>query len=49
MLQFHGYSMHSGDWTEKLGYVANGVVVAAMDCRGQGGRSEDPGGVKGTP
>ena len=48
VLQFHGYSMHSGEWTEKLGLVANGVVVAAMDCRGQGGRSEDPGGVQGT-
>ena len=47
VLQFHGYSMDSGDWSDKLGLVANGVVVAAMDCRGQGGRSEDPGGVRG--
>lgn len=47
VLQFHGYSMNSGDWTDKLGYVANGMVVAAMDCRGQGGRSEDPGGMRG--
>lgn len=47
VLQFHGYSMNSGDWTDKLGYVGNGMVVAAMDCRGQGGRSEDPGGVRG--
>lgn len=46
-LQFHGYSMNGGDWTDKLGYVGNGMVVAAMDCRGQGGRSEDPGGVRG--
>ncbi len=47
VLQFHGYSMNSGDWTDKLAYVASGMVVAAMDCRGQGGRSEDPGGVRG--
>jgi len=47
ILMFHGYSGSSGDWYEKLGYVAQGFTVAAMDCRGQGGRSEDPGGVKG--
>ena len=33
--------------TDKLGYVAQGFTVAAMDCRGQGGSSEDPGGVSG--
>jgi len=48
VLQFHGYSGSSGDWTGKLGYVAQGACVAAMDCRGQGGRSEEPGGVGGT-
>jgi cephalosporin-C deacetylase len=47
VLMFHGYSMNSGDWYNKLGYVAQGFTVAAMDCRGQGGRSQDPGGVKG--
>jgi cephalosporin-C deacetylase len=47
VLMFHGYSWHSGDWFEKLGYVAQGFTVAAMDCRGQGGLSEDLGGVKG--
>ena len=47
VLMFHGYSMDSGDWYEKLGYVAQGFTVAAMDCRGQGGRSEDLGKVKG--
>ena len=31
----------------KLGYVACGYSVAAMDCRGQGGKSEDSGGVTG--
>ncbi len=44
---FHGYSGSSGDWVDKLGYVAMGYSVAALDCRGQGGRSEDVGGVKG--
>lgn len=47
VLQFHGYTGHSGDWIEKLGYASQGFVVAAMDCRGQGGMSEDTGGVKG--
>jgi len=44
---FHGYSGSSGDWFDKLGYVAQGFSVAALDCRGQGGQSEDTGGVKG--
>jgi cephalosporin-C deacetylase len=48
VLQFHGYSMNSGDWTEKLKWAALGFSVAALDCRGQGGLSEDSGGVKGT-
>lgn len=47
VLMFHGYSGHSGDWVSKLGYVAAGYTVAALDCRGQGGRSEDKGGVPG--
>lgn len=47
ILQFHGYSCHSGDWVDKLPYVAAGFCVAAMDCRGQGGPSEDKGGVLG--
>jgi cephalosporin-C deacetylase len=44
---FHGYSGSSGDWLDKLPYVAAGYTVAALDCRGQGGRSEDVGGVTG--
>jgi cephalosporin-C deacetylase len=48
VLQFHGYSGHAGDWYFKLGYVAQGLCLAAMDCRGQGGASVDPGGVTGT-
>ncbi|MFT5196078.1 MAG: cephalosporin-C deacetylase [Cellvibrionaceae bacterium] len=47
VLFFHGYSGDSGDWSQKLPYVAAGYTVAALDCRGQGGRSEDVGGVTG--
>jgi cephalosporin-C deacetylase len=47
VLHFHGYSGHSGDWTTSLPYVAEGACVAYLDCRGQGGRSSDPGGVLG--
>ena len=47
VLMFHGYSGSSGDWYDKLGYVSQGFVVAAMDCRGQGGLSEDRGGTIG--
>ncbi|HEX4123834.1 MAG TPA: alpha/beta fold hydrolase [Tepidisphaeraceae bacterium] len=38
---FHGYSGHAGDWVDKLNYVSAGFAVAAMDCRGQAGSSED--------
>lgn len=48
LLLFHGYSGHSGGWLDKLSYVGAGFVVAALDCRGQAGYSEDVGGVKGT-
>ena len=47
ILQFHGYTGNCGDWNDKLNYVAMGYSVAALDCRGQGGLSEDVGGVKG--
>ena len=47
VLMFHGYSGNSGEWSEKLGYVSQGLSVAALDVRGQGGESEDLGGVKG--
>ena len=45
---FHGYSGCSPDWYRLLPFAAAGMAVAAMDCRGQGGLSEDKGGVKGT-
>ena len=41
VLFFHGYAAHSGNWNDKLAYVNEGFIVAAMDCRGQGGRSQD--------
>ena len=47
VLMFHGYSGDSGDFSDKLSYVGQGFTVAALDCRGQGGLSEDSGGVKG--
>jgi cephalosporin-C deacetylase len=48
ILFFHGYSSNSGNWYDKLGYVAQGFSVAALDCRGQSGLSEDTGGVVGS-
>ncbi len=47
VLMFHGYASDSGDFADKLSYVGQGYTVAALDCRGQGGLSEDPGGVTG--
>ena len=47
MLDFHGYTGSSCMWTNYLPYVAEGFIVAGMDCRGQGGKSEDVGGVTG--
>jgi cephalosporin-C deacetylase len=41
LLEFHGYSGDSGDWSSKMGYVGQGFAVASLDCRGQGGKSED--------
>ncbi len=38
---FHGYQGSCGNWFEKLPYVYNGFVVAAMDVRGQSGLSQD--------
>lgn len=41
VLQFHGYTGSSGEWFDKLAWTGQGFSVAALDCRGQGGRSED--------
>ena len=48
VVMFHGYTGNSGDWADKLVYTSEGIALAALDCRGQGGLSEDTGGVKGT-
>lgn len=47
ILQFHGYTGDSGDWSEKLSYVHAGYAVFALDVRGQSGLSQDVGGVSG--
>lgn len=47
VLMFHGYCGNSGDWSKKLGYAASGIAVFAMDARGQGGKSQEVGGVCG--
>jgi cephalosporin-C deacetylase len=47
-LEFHGYGSHSGNWTSKLAWVALGFSIASLDCRGQGGASQDVGGTLGT-
>ncbi len=48
VVMFHGYTGDCGSFSEKLNYVCAGFAVAALDCRGQGGLSEDAGSVKGT-
>lgn len=47
VLLFHGYTGNAGDWSGMLNWAAMGYTAAALDCRGQGGLSEDVGGVKG--
>ena len=47
VLQFHGYTGYCGSYVEKIPYAASGCAVFAMDVRGQGGRSEDRGNVRG--
>ncbi len=48
VLWFHGLSGSSQEWSLLLPYVSEGFAVAFMDARGQGGHSEDVGGVAGT-
>ena len=47
LVKFHGYSRSSGDWFDLLPYAAEGFHIAAMDCRGQAGKSQDTGVVNG--
>ena len=48
VVKFHGYSNNSGSFASLLNWAAAGFCCAAMDCRGQGGLSEDNGVVQGT-
>lgn len=48
ILRFHGLTGQSPNWEAMLNYVSQGFCIAALDCRGQGGCSEDVGGTVGT-
>lgn len=41
LFQFHGYHSNAGDWGDKIGYAAEGMMTVALNIRGQGGPSED--------
>jgi len=41
LLMFHGYRGTSKDFSAMLPYVSEGYSVFALDCRGQGGFSQD--------
>ena len=45
VLEFHGYACNAGDYAHLLKWACAGYCAAAIDCRGQGGSSED----RGTP
>ncbi len=47
VLHFHGLGGCSASWTELLSYASQGICIASMDVRGQGGRSQDVGGYLG--
>lgn len=48
VLLFHGYPGSSGDWFDKLAWVGQGYCIAALDCRGQNGHSEDRSSARGS-
>lgn len=48
VLRFHGYTGEAPSWSELMQWTAAGFSVFALDSRGQGGESEDLGGVSGT-
>ena len=48
LLYFHGYRRSSPSWSMLSQYVCAGFDVFALDCRGQGGLSEDAGKITGT-
>lgn len=43
----HGYAASSYSWKDLLAFTSQGYCAASVDCRGQGGYSEDVGGVIG--
>lgn len=47
VVHFHGYSGRSHEWYELLSWAGQGICIASLDVRGQAGKSEDVGGVKG--
>ena len=47
IVRFHGYSGDAGDWVTLNSYLAMGYSIAALDCRGQGGLSQDNSDVRG--
>ena len=49
LLQFRGFTGGSGDWQDKLGWVSEGFAFVALDCRGQGGESQDNGTLRSSP
>ncbi len=48
VLNFHGLSGRGAGWRGLLSFASQGYVSASIDTRGQGGLSEDVGGVAGT-
>lgn len=48
VLQFHGYPGSSRSWFEQASFVGMGCALIALDNPGQGGKSEDVGGFRGT-
>lgn len=41
LFQFHGYHSDAGDWGDKIGYAAEGIMTVTLNIRGQGGPSQD--------
>ncbi|MBR7185484.1 MAG: acetylxylan esterase [Clostridia bacterium] len=48
VLSFHGLSGSGESFRSMMSYASQGFVVASLDSRGQGGESQDVGGVAGT-
>ncbi|HBC88191.1 MAG TPA: acetylesterase [Lentisphaeria bacterium] len=48
VVNFHGYSGNAGQVSPLMSWAAMGMAAASMDCRGQGGISEDVSVLKGS-